>query len=76
MGKFTYENTSRVQLEDRLLAHLQIVFGTKLRRHEGFFFTWKDDQSLEEGRRSVWISAESALEFKYDGVRLPAVNRT
>lgn len=76
MGKFTYENSSRVEIEDRPLAHLQIVFENKLRRREGFFFSWRNDQNIEGGRRSVWISPESALEFKYYGVRLPAVNRT
>ncbi len=75
MGKFTYENSSRVEIDDRQLAHLQIVFENKLRRREGFFFTWKNDQSIESGRRSVWVSPFAALEFTYHGVRLPAVNR-
>ena len=34
MGKFIYEGGVRNDFEDRLLAHLQVVVGNKLRRGE------------------------------------------
>ncbi|KTS55178.1 ATP-dependent DNA ligase, partial [Microbacterium testaceum] len=45
MGKFIYEGGVRNEFEDRLLAHLQVVIGNKLRRGEPFYFVWKDDIS-------------------------------
>ena len=43
MGKFIYDSMVKVDFEGRLLAHLQLVIGAKLRRGESFHFTWKDD---------------------------------
>jgi hypothetical protein len=39
MGKFTYQTGTRVDFEDRVLAHLQVVISNKLRRGESFVFT-------------------------------------
>jgi hypothetical protein len=64
-----------VQFEDRVLAHLQLVIGAKLRRKESFFFTWKDDPSVGDGRSTVWIDPAIPLYFKYSGSRPPMVNR-
>lgn len=75
MGRFTYENSIKVEFEDRLLAHLQHVIGSKLRRGESFFFTWKDDVSVGNGRSSVWIHPSASLQFKFHGSRSPGINR-
>lgn len=75
MGKFTYENTVRIDFEDRLLYHLQMVIGTKLRRSEAFFFSWRDDPSVGDGRTSVWLHAGCAMTFKFYGSRMPHLNR-
>lgn len=75
MGRFTYDSHSHVDLEDRALAHLQHVIGTKLRRDESFFFTWKEDPSLGKGRTSVWLHSDAHLEFKYYGSRTPQLSR-
>jgi hypothetical protein len=75
MGKFTYENSSRIEIEDRALAHLQVVIGAKLRRGESFFFTWKDEASLGTGRSSVWLHRHSAIHFAFFGHRTPSLNR-
>ena len=32
MGKFIYEGSIKVDFDDRVLAHLQLVIGSKLRR--------------------------------------------
>ncbi len=74
MGRFTYEGTIKVDFEDRLLAHLQLVMGTKLRRNESFFFTWRDDASVGDGRTSVWVHPRASLAFKFYGSRAPHLN--
>jgi len=74
MGKFQYNQMTRVDIEDRLLLHLQAVIGTKLRRGEPFAFTWRDDASIGGGRTTVWVNAASALVFKYYGSRQPSMN--
>lgn len=75
MGKFTYNSHTSATFDDRLLAHLQIVIGAKLRRSEAFFFTWKDDVSLGSGRTSLWIHPGASLTFKFSGSRQPRINR-
>ena len=76
MGRFFYPNGStRVEIEDPSLAHLQHVIGTKLRRGEAFFFTWKDDVGIGKGRQSVWVHPGANIEFKYHGSREPQLNR-
>jgi hypothetical protein len=74
MGKFNYNESTRAEIDDRLLLHLQIVIGTKLRRGEAFPFTWRDDASLGGGRTTVWVSASSTLIYRYHGSRMPSVN--
>jgi len=75
MGKFIYDSTIKVDFEDRLLAHLQLVIGAKLRRGESFHFTWKDDVSLGDGRTIVWLHPRVSLVYKFYGSRRPSINR-
>jgi hypothetical protein len=76
MGKILYgEAGTEIVFDDRDMAHLQLVFGAKLRRHESFFFTWKEDPSSGEGRSSIWIDAAIPLYFKYYGSKPPTINR-
>ncbi|MDD7929911.1 DUF7882 family protein [Microbacterium thalli] len=76
MGRFIYGSShSKIEIEDRALTHLQHVIGNKLRRREGFFFTWREDVSVGGGRRTVWIHPEADLEFKYHGSRSPTLSR-
>lgn len=75
MGKFVYDSNVRVDFEDRLLAHLQIVIGSKLRRGESFHFSWRDDASAGDGRTIVWIHPRASLVYKFYGSRMPAINR-
>ena len=76
MGKFIYDSTVKVDFEDRLLAHLQLVIGAKLRRNESFHFTWKDDKSIGDGRTVVWVHPSVSLVYKFYGSRRPAINRS
>ncbi len=75
MGKFTYESTVKVDFDDRLLLHLQTVIGTKLRRSEAFFFSWREDPSLGSGRTTIWVHPHASLIFRYYGSRAPSLNR-
>lgn len=76
MGTLIYEGSIRVEVDDRAMAHIQIVMNTKLRRKEPFFYTWRDDASLGGGRTSIWIHPAAMLVFKYQGSRVPAINHT
>ncbi|MEF2978982.1 DUF7882 family protein [Subtercola sp. YIM 133946] len=74
MGKLIYDGME-VEFDDRALVHLQIVIGSKLRRGEGFFFSWHDSSSIGDGRSSVWLHDNIPLYFKYYGSKTPALNR-
>jgi len=76
VGKLTYEGSVHVEFEDRVLAHLQVVIGSKLRRGEAFHFSWRDDVSVGDGRTTVWVHPRSSIVYKYYGSRRPSLNRT
>ena len=62
MGHMLYGSTPTViELDDRTLAHVELVTLAKLRRNEGFALT------LEAGdgsRSTIWLNASTALEFR------------
>ncbi len=74
MGKLTYDSTMTIDFGDRVLAHLQVVIGVKLRRGESFQFSWVDDPAIGNGRSSIWLSPALPLSFNYYGGRAPNVN--
>lgn len=74
MGKLVYGSVT-FDLDDRLLAHLQVIVGMKLRRSENFFVSWRNPSEVGSGRQSVWIDNGQHLAFIYEGSRIPAVNR-
>jgi hypothetical protein len=66
-----YDTTTTLTIDDRVLAHLQVVIINKLRRNESFAFTWR-----ESGRDSVcWMAPAIALEFVYWDDDHPSLNR-
>lgn len=75
MGRLTYDGLVKVDFDDRILSHLQIVIGAKVRRGESFPFTWKDDPSIGDGRTTIWIHPGCALVYKFHGSRMPTINR-
>ncbi|WP_349897701.1 DUF7882 family protein [Parafrigoribacterium soli] len=75
MGRLTYDSTLTVDFDDRLLVHLQMVIGAKLRRNESFYFSWKDDPALGDGRSVLWLHPTIPMYFKYSGGRPPSINR-
>lgn len=76
MGKLTYDSTVVVDFDDRLLAHLQMVITTKLRRGESFAFSWRDEAAVGDGRTTIWLHPALPLVFKYFGGKQPAINRS
>ncbi|MCU1437996.1 MAG: ATP-dependent ligase [Naasia sp.] len=76
MGKFTYDSNLVVDFDDRVLAHLQLVIGAKLRRNESFYFSWRDDAQIGDGRSTVWLHPAIPVYFKFHGGRSPSINRT
>ncbi|MDO9398100.1 MAG: hypothetical protein Q7T71_16265 [Herbiconiux sp.] len=74
MGFLTYDEHAYT-LDDRLLAHLQMVIGMKLRRGESFFLSWAATPEEGSGRHSIWIDNGVPIRFRFDGSRPPAINR-
>ena len=74
MGRLTYDSTTAINFDDRTLAHLQIVIGSKLRRGESFAFSWVMNDSDGDRRNSLWMAPDIPLHFKYSGSRQPAIN--
>lgn len=61
-----------MKLDDRLIAHLELVFVTKLRRHEPFIFTWTKDVSVGGGRESKWVQPSGDIDIRFDSrARIP-----
>ena len=76
MGKILYgESGIEVVFDDRAMAHLQLVIGAKLRRRESFFFSWKDDPAVGNGRSSVWLENSIPLFFKFSSSERHQINR-
>ena len=74
MGTLTYDSIV-IEFEDRLLAHLQIVIVNKLRRRESFAMSWRDAPEVGDGRSAIWLDPSIPIYFKFDGSRVPAINR-
>lgn len=75
MGKLTYDGTFSAEFEDRLLAHLQIVIGSKMRRGESLHFAWRDELAAGSSRTIIWIHPHVSLVYKFYGGKAPAINR-
>ncbi|WP_166879919.1 MULTISPECIES: ATP-dependent DNA ligase [unclassified Salinibacterium] len=74
MGVLIYDGIE-IQFEDRVLAHLQVVIGQKLRRRECFFMSWRDSAEVGDGRSAIWLDPAIPLYFKFFGSRPPTINR-
>ena len=74
MGTLEY-NSSRppIQIDDGTLAHLKIVIGTKLRRHESFMMTWLPDGKGANGRLTIWMHPSIPLVIAFDDATIPRI---
>lgn len=76
VGTLLYGNAgTEISFDDRALAHLQIVITAKLRRREGFVFTWTNAPGAGSGRSAIWLDPSSTLFFRYFGSKPPIINR-
>lgn len=77
MGSLYYgiDGGGRLEVDDRVLSHLQIVIVTKLRRGEAFALTLGRATAQGSGRTSLWVGPGIPLRFEYAGSRSPAINR-
>lgn len=75
MGVLRYDVVSTVEFEDRLLAHLEVVIGSKLRRNESFNFSWVKDPAVGSGRTTIWVHPAIPLVYEFNGSRAPTLNR-
>lgn len=76
MGTLIYDGADGFTFDDRVLAHLQAVIATKLRRREGFLLIWTDRTTSAEGTlRSVWLDPSISVQFVFAHPRLPELNR-
>jgi hypothetical protein len=73
MGSLTYDGDT-TELDDRVLAHLQIVIVQKLRRGESFTLSWIESTATGSGRYSIWLHPSIFIHFRFLGSRVPAIN--
>ncbi|MET0861573.1 MAG: hypothetical protein ABW091_11165 [Microbacterium sp.] len=73
MGTLFYDG-AEFEMEDRLLAHLQVIISLKLRRSESFFLSWVHPHG-DAGRHAVWVGEGVPIRFQFAGSRLPLINR-
>ncbi|MEO5534649.1 MAG: hypothetical protein ABIR17_05900 [Pseudolysinimonas sp.] len=64
MGSLHYGSPpATFELDDRTLAHVELVVLAKLRRHESFALTFDEEGA---GRSTLWISSASTLRFVFE----------
>jgi hypothetical protein len=61
-------------IEDRALAHLQIVIINKFRRDEAFAFRIDASSGRGDGRRTLWLHPSIPVQFSFRASLMPAIN--
>lgn len=76
MGKLTYGAIQReIEMDDKLLAHIEMIVLSRLRRNNAFALRWIEKIEVGDGRRTIWISPSSDLYFEYDKHEQPELDR-
>ena len=75
MGYMVYDSSTMITFEDRVLAHLEVVIVSKLRRKESFALSWRETAENGDGRSTVWIDPSIPLRFRFSGSRPPTRDR-
>jgi len=75
LGTLTYNTTFATDFDDRVLAHLQLVIGAKLRRGESFHFSWKNAPTVGGGRTILWLHPTMPLVYTFESETVPPINR-
>lgn len=72
MGTLYYGSArTPISIDDRILAHVKVLAGTKLRRNEPFLLSWNETADEGHGRVSVWMHPNADLMYRFDGGRAP-----
>jgi hypothetical protein len=66
---------TRVEFDDRLLTHLEIVVVNKLRRGESFLLSWRDGVAIGSGRAAIWLTPGVPVSFRFTTSRVPEIDR-
>lgn len=74
MGQLQYAS-ERFVMNDRTLAHVQLVIVTKLRKNEPFVLSWVPGPVDGSGRKALWIDRGIPLVFQFEGSRRIHINR-
>jgi hypothetical protein len=75
MGTLIYGDSElELKFDDRVLAHLQLIIGSKLRRGESFFMSWQDSFDSGSGRSAVWLDRAIPLLFKFKSAAVQPIN--
>ena len=73
MGTLHYGSPpASFKIDDRTLAHVELVIMAKLRRRENLSFAIIDEKTSL--RQALWISPVTPLRFEYDAP-MPEINR-
>jgi hypothetical protein len=73
MGRLLYGPQEReIEFADRVLAHVQVVIVSKLRRSESFTLSWVGHG--EDGRTTVWMHPAVPIQFQFDSTKSPQLN--
>jgi hypothetical protein len=70
MGFLVYDTTRAIAVEDRVLAHLQVVIIDKLRRAENFGLNLRSENRIV----MMWVTRSARLQFVYEGNQRPRIN--
>jgi hypothetical protein len=74
MGTLVYDGRSH-EMDDRLLAHLQIIITAKLQLREPFLVNWPIPPRQGSGRVSLWLAPDIPIEYRFTGSKRPDLNR-
>lgn len=74
MGSLRY-GADQIPIDDRTLAHLQLVIVAKLRKGEAFLLTSTIDPAQGSGRFAAWIDSGVPIFFRFEGSRPISINR-
>ena len=76
MGKLIYGAVQReIEIDDGLLAHLEVVVLSRLRRNNAFALRWAERADSGDTRRTVWVHQAADLYFEYDTPDAPQLDR-
>jgi hypothetical protein len=76
MGTLFYgDHRLPIEVEDRALAHLQLVILAKLRRGEAFSCTWHKMEPDADAQSTIWLHPAIPLNFDYEQPRIPPISR-